>query len=372
MAAVQSSSIDGRWRARLVSPRCFLPSIRRCCDPRVGRVDRRGRSTWSAPRRRSTSRSSASARLRSCERSSSATMRIDRPELRSHPVALRVAERPGRLDVEGQFRPGGRLVRVLAARPTRWREAHDQFVARDLDARSHHQPVVVHLTILAPCAVPCGDGRHQARLQHGVLVGRSARRRRSKRSSKPSGSDSTRSGRRRRTAPTRSRHSPGGERARPKLKLGTAIMQMSARTPATAAMAAITLDHLSNGRFILGLGASGPQVVEGWYGEPYPRPLARTREYVDIVRKIVARDEPVEYHGDVLRHAAPGRCRARQGPEIDRPSAAERDPDLPRRRGPEERRAGGRDLRRLAPAVLLPEGGRVLPRLSPAGFRGLR
>ena len=82
------------------------------------------------------------------------------------------------------------------------------------------------------------------------------------------------------------------------LKLGTAIMQMSARTPATAAMAAITLDHLSNGRFILGLGASGPQVVEGWYGEPYPRPLARTREYVDIVRKIVARDEPVEYHGE--------------------------------------------------------------------------
>ena len=81
------------------------------------------------------------------------------------------------------------------------------------------------------------------------------------------------------------------------LKLGTSIMQMSARTPATAAMAAITLDHLSNGRFILGLGASGPQVVEGWYGEPYPRPLARTREYIDIVRKIVARDAPVEYHG---------------------------------------------------------------------------
>ena len=62
-----------------------------------------------------------------------------------------------------------------------------------------------------------------------------------------------------------------------KLKLGTAIMQMSARTPATTAMAAITMDHLSNGRFILGLGASGPQVVEGWYGQPYPKPLARTR-----------------------------------------------------------------------------------------------
>jgi F420-dependent oxidoreductase-like protein len=64
------------------------------------------------------------------------------------------------------------------------------------------------------------------------------------------------------------------------------------------AMAAITLDHLSNGRFILGLGASGPQVVEGWYGDEYPRPLARTREYVDIVRQVLAREKPVEYHGD--------------------------------------------------------------------------
>jgi F420-dependent oxidoreductase-like protein len=83
-----------------------------------------------------------------------------------------------------------------------------------------------------------------------------------------------------------------------RIKLGTAIMQMTARTPAAAAMAAITLDHLSGGRFILGLGASGPQVVEGWYGEAYPRPLARTREYVEIVRKILARDELVEFHGD--------------------------------------------------------------------------
>jgi F420-dependent oxidoreductase-like protein len=81
------------------------------------------------------------------------------------------------------------------------------------------------------------------------------------------------------------------------IQLGTAIMQMSARTPAATAMAAITMDHLSNGRFILGLGASGPQVVEGWYGQPYPRPLERTREYVEIVRKIIARDAPVEFHG---------------------------------------------------------------------------
>src|SRR5687768_8760968 len=72
------------------------------------------------------------------------------------------------------------------------------------------------------------------------------------------------------------------------LRLGTAIAQLSARTPAATAMAAMTLDHLSGGRFILGLGVSGPQVVEGWYGQPYARPLERTREYVEIVRKIVA------------------------------------------------------------------------------------
>jgi F420-dependent oxidoreductase-like protein len=82
------------------------------------------------------------------------------------------------------------------------------------------------------------------------------------------------------------------------VQLGTAIVQMSARTPAATAMAAMTMDHLSNGRFVLGLGASGPQVVEGWYGQPYPKPLARTREYVDIVRRIVRRDAPVEMHGE--------------------------------------------------------------------------
>jgi F420-dependent oxidoreductase-like protein len=81
------------------------------------------------------------------------------------------------------------------------------------------------------------------------------------------------------------------------IRLGTAIMQMSARTPAATAMAALTLDHLSGGRFILGIGASGPQVVEGWYGRPYPRPLERTREYVTILREIIAREGPVEFHG---------------------------------------------------------------------------
>lgn len=78
-----------------------------------------------------------------------------------------------------------------------------------------------------------------------------------------------------------------------RVRLGTAVMQLAARTPTAAAMAALTLDHLSNGRFILGLGVSGPQVVEGWYGQPFAKPVTRTRDYVDIVRKVLARDVPV-------------------------------------------------------------------------------
>ena len=82
-----------------------------------------------------------------------------------------------------------------------------------------------------------------------------------------------------------------------KVRLGTAIMQLSARRPTAAAMAAITMDHLSGGRFVLGLGVSGPQVVEGWYGEPFAKPLARTREYVQVVRDVVAREAPVTSNG---------------------------------------------------------------------------
>jgi F420-dependent oxidoreductase-like protein len=82
-----------------------------------------------------------------------------------------------------------------------------------------------------------------------------------------------------------------------RIKLGTGIIQMSARTPTATAMAAITLDHLSGGRFICGIGASGPQVVEGWYGQPYPKPLARTREYVSIMRQVFAREAPVAADG---------------------------------------------------------------------------
>ncbi|WP_277212562.1 LLM class F420-dependent oxidoreductase [Isoptericola croceus] len=90
-----------------------------------------------------------------------------------------------------------------------------------------------------------------------------------------------------------------------RLRLGTGIAQMAARTPTATAMQAITLDHLSGGRFVLGLGASGPQVVEGWYGQPYRRPLARTREYVDIVRQVVARERPVTYDGEFYRLPLP-------------------------------------------------------------------
>ena len=81
------------------------------------------------------------------------------------------------------------------------------------------------------------------------------------------------------------------------IHVGTAIMQMPARTPAMTAMTATTLDQLSGGRFLLGLGVSGPQVVEGWHGVPYGKPLGRTREYVEIVRKIWAREQPLEHQG---------------------------------------------------------------------------
>jgi F420-dependent oxidoreductase-like protein len=82
-----------------------------------------------------------------------------------------------------------------------------------------------------------------------------------------------------------------------KIKLGTGIMQMPARSPAMTAMTAATLDLLSGGRMLLGLGLSGPQVVEGWHGQPYGKPLTRTREYVQIVRQILAREAPLNFQG---------------------------------------------------------------------------
>jgi F420-dependent oxidoreductase-like protein len=82
-----------------------------------------------------------------------------------------------------------------------------------------------------------------------------------------------------------------------RVRLGTSIVQMSGRTPTSIAMHALTLDHLSGGRVVLGMGVSGPQVVEGWYGQPFAKPLARTREVVEIVRKVLAREEPVTNDG---------------------------------------------------------------------------
>jgi F420-dependent oxidoreductase-like protein len=82
-----------------------------------------------------------------------------------------------------------------------------------------------------------------------------------------------------------------------RIKLGTAVMQISARTPACVAMTAATLDHLSGGRLILGIGVSGPQVVEGWYGAPFPGPLGRTREFVELMRTMLRREGPVTYAG---------------------------------------------------------------------------
>jgi F420-dependent oxidoreductase-like protein len=83
-----------------------------------------------------------------------------------------------------------------------------------------------------------------------------------------------------------------------KIKLGTAVVQISARTPTATAMAALTLDHLSKGRVILGLGVSGPQVVEGWYGGPFSKPVSRSREYIDIIRQVLRREAPVTSAGE--------------------------------------------------------------------------
>jgi F420-dependent oxidoreductase-like protein len=89
------------------------------------------------------------------------------------------------------------------------------------------------------------------------------------------------------------------------IKLGGAIMQVPARAPAAAAMAGVTIDALSDGRFIFGFGPSGPQVSEGWYGVPYQKPWGRTREYIEIVRRIVGREGPVEHDGEHFKLPTP-------------------------------------------------------------------
>jgi F420-dependent oxidoreductase-like protein len=83
-----------------------------------------------------------------------------------------------------------------------------------------------------------------------------------------------------------------------RIKLATGVLQISARTPACVAMTAATIDHLSGGRLILGLGVSGPQVVEGWYGQPFPKPMGRTREFVSLLRAMLRRERPVTFSGE--------------------------------------------------------------------------
>ena len=132
--------------------------------------------------------------------------------------------------------------------------------------------------------------------------------------------------------------------------LGCAVAQLAARPPATLAMHAMTIDALAGGdRVILGLGVSGPQIVEGWYGQPWGRPSARLREYVDIVRMVLRR-EPLAYDGEEFAAPLPrpGVDRTGQGAALD-PAPEPRHPDLARHRRSGEHRARGRDRRRLAP-----------------------
>lgn len=91
-----------------------------------------------------------------------------------------------------------------------------------------------------------------------------------------------------------------------KINLGAAILQVPARPPAAAAMAGATIDKLSGGRFLFGFGPSGPQVSEGWYGVPYAKPWGRTREYIEVVRKIIAREGPVDHQGEHYQLPLPG------------------------------------------------------------------
>ncbi len=113
-----------------------------------------------------------------------------------------------------------------------------------------------------------------------------------------------------------------------RIKLGTAVLQIPARTPAMTAMTAMTIDHLSDGRFLLGLGVSGPQVVEGWHGRPYGKPLGVTREYVEIIRKMLARTEPVTYDGEFYQLPFTGEGASGLGKPIKIMSKP-KNPDLP-------------------------------------------
>jgi F420-dependent oxidoreductase-like protein len=112
-----------------------------------------------------------------------------------------------------------------------------------------------------------------------------------------------------------------------KIRVGTAIMQMPARTPAMCAMTAMSLNQLSGGRFIVGLGASGPQVVEGWHGVPYGKPVTRTKEYIQIMRQIMGREGPVEFDGKIYQMPVKGEGTTGLGKPLK--SILEGAPDIP-------------------------------------------
>ena len=159
-----------------------------------------------------------------------------------------------------------------------------------------------------------------------------------------------------------------------RIRLGTSIVQMSGRTPTSIAMHALTLDHLSNGRVILGMGVSGPQVVEGWYGQPFAKPLARTREVVDIIRKVLAREDPVTNDGPHYPLPYAGEGAIGLGKPL-KPIVHPLRADVPiwlGAEGPEERRPDRRDRRRLDPDLLHAEVGRHVPAVARRGLRPAR
>jgi alkanesulfonate monooxygenase SsuD/methylene tetrahydromethanopterin reductase-like flavin-dependent oxidoreductase (luciferase family) len=145
-----------------------------------------------------------------------------------------------------------------------------------------------------------------------------------------------------------------------RIGLGSGLLQIPARTPAMTAMTAMTLDTLSGGRFRLGPGVSGPQVSEGWHGVSFARPLARTREYVEIVRKALAREGPLEYEGSEFRLPVEGTGMGKPLKLLGHPPRADI-PDLPRRDRAEGDRADPGDRRWLDSLLLQRGARRALP-----------
>ncbi|HVA68319.1 MAG TPA: LLM class flavin-dependent oxidoreductase, partial [Candidatus Binataceae bacterium] len=154
-----------------------------------------------------------------------------------------------------------------------------------------------------------------------------------------------------------------------KIKLGTAIMQMPARTPAMCAMQALTVDQLSGGRMIVGLGPSGPQVIEGWHGVAYGKPLKRTREYIAIMREIFRREKPVEFQGEYYQMPYKGPGSSGLGKPLR--SILHGRIDIPiytATISPQGRRDGGRSRRRIHPGVDHAERARDIRAASGGGF----